>query len=134
MVGLRISCGVIRTTLLLQKWMRQNHQPLVTSDYVLDELFTLLKLRESHRLAVAAIAALLDQSVIRVEKVARQTSARRVKCLSSLVIKSGASPIAPARSLWNVSAPRMHSRSIDTSKNLARCSGCRNVPVFDYRP
>jgi predicted nucleic acid-binding protein len=51
------------------EWMRQNRQPLVTSDYVLDELFTLLKLRESHRIAVAAIAALLDQSVTRVEKV-----------------------------------------------------------------
>jgi len=51
------------------EWMRQNRQPLVTSDYVLDELFTLLKLRESHRIAVAAIAALLDQSVSRVEKV-----------------------------------------------------------------
>jgi hypothetical protein len=35
----------------------------------MDELFTLLKLRESHRIAVAAIAALLDQSVTRVEKV-----------------------------------------------------------------
>ena len=27
------------------EWMRQNRQPLVTSDYVLDELFTLLDLR-----------------------------------------------------------------------------------------
>ena len=35
-------------------WMRQNRQPLVTTDYVLDELFTLLKLRESHRVAAAA--------------------------------------------------------------------------------
>jgi predicted nucleic acid-binding protein len=49
--------------------MRQNRQPLVTTDYVLDELFTLLKLRESHRVAVATIAALLDQSVTRLEKV-----------------------------------------------------------------
>jgi uncharacterized protein len=51
------------------EWMRQNRQPLVTSDYVLDELFTLLKLRESHRVAAAAITVLLDQSVSRVEKV-----------------------------------------------------------------
>jgi predicted nucleic acid-binding protein len=48
-------------------WMRQNRQPLVTTDYVLDELFTLLKLRESHRVAAAAGAALLDQSVTRLE-------------------------------------------------------------------
>ena len=47
--------------------MRQNRQPLVTTDYVLDELFTFLKLRESHRVAAAAGAALLDQSVTRLE-------------------------------------------------------------------
>ena len=48
-------------------WMRQNRQPLVTTDYVPDELFTLLKLRESHRVAAAAGAALLDQSMARLE-------------------------------------------------------------------
>ena len=51
------------------EWMRQNRQPLVTTDYVLDELFTLLKLRESHRVAAAAGAALLDQSVTRLERI-----------------------------------------------------------------
>jgi len=49
--------------------MRQNRQPLVTTDYVLDELFTLIKLRESHRVAAAAGAALLDQSVTRLERI-----------------------------------------------------------------
>jgi uncharacterized protein len=48
-------------------WMRQNRQPLVTTDYVLDELFTLLKLRENHRVAAAAGVALLDQAVTRLE-------------------------------------------------------------------
>jgi predicted nucleic acid-binding protein len=51
-------------------WMRQNRQPLITTDYVLDELFTLLKLRESHRSAVAAGTALLDQSVTHLERIA----------------------------------------------------------------
>ena len=50
-------------------WMRQNRQPLVTTDYVLDELFTILKLRESHRVAAAAGIALLDQSVTRLETI-----------------------------------------------------------------
>lgn len=50
-------------------WMRQNRQPLLTTDFVLDELFTLLKLRESHRVAVAAGIALLDQSVTHLEKI-----------------------------------------------------------------
>lgn len=35
-------------------WMKQNRQPLVTTEYVLDELLTLLKLRESHSVAIAA--------------------------------------------------------------------------------
>ena len=50
-------------------WMRQNRQPLVTTDYVLDELLTLLKLRESHRVAAAAGTALLDLSVTRLERI-----------------------------------------------------------------
>lgn len=51
-------------------WMRQNREPLLTTDFTLDELFTLLKLRESHRVAVAAGVALLDQRVTQLEKVA----------------------------------------------------------------
>ena len=50
-------------------WVRQNRQPLVTTDYVLDELLTLLKLRESHRVAAAAGVALLDRQVARLERV-----------------------------------------------------------------
>lgn len=50
-------------------WMRQNRQPLVTTDYVLDELFTLLKMRESHRVAAAAGTVLLDLSVTRLERI-----------------------------------------------------------------
>jgi predicted nucleic acid-binding protein len=29
------------------RWMRRNRQPLVTTDYILDELLTLLKVREN---------------------------------------------------------------------------------------
>jgi predicted nucleic acid-binding protein len=50
-------------------WVRRNRQPLVTSDYVLDELLTLLKLRESHRVAAAAGEALLQQNVAKVERI-----------------------------------------------------------------
>ena len=50
-------------------WMRRNHQPLVTTDYVLDELLTLLKLRESHPVAAAAGVALLDRQVTRLERI-----------------------------------------------------------------
>lgn len=51
------------------EWMKQNRKPLVTTDYVVDELLTLLKLRESHRLAVAAGDLLWSQQVAEVEHI-----------------------------------------------------------------
>ena len=50
-------------------WIRQNRQALVTTDYVIDELLTLLKIRESHRVAAAAGDALLQQNVTRIERI-----------------------------------------------------------------
>jgi len=50
-------------------WMQQNRQPLVTTDYILDELLTFLKLRESYRIAVAAGDALWQQQVARMERI-----------------------------------------------------------------
>lgn len=57
-------------------WMRQNRQPLVTTDYVLDELLTLLKLRENYSVAVAAGEALLLQRVARIEQITIDDIAR----------------------------------------------------------
>lgn len=54
---------------LAQTWMCENTSKLVTSDYVLDELLTLLKIRESNRLAIAVGQALFSQSVCHIEKV-----------------------------------------------------------------
>lgn len=50
-------------------WIRRNRQPLVTTDYIIDELLTLLKIRESHRVAIAAGEALLQQDVARLERI-----------------------------------------------------------------
>jgi len=50
-------------------WVRGNRQPLVTTDYIIDELLTLLKIRESHRVAAAAGEALLQRNVARVERI-----------------------------------------------------------------
>jgi len=57
-------------------WVQQNRQLLVTTDYVLDELLTLLKLREYHGVAVAAGEALLLQRVARTEHVTADDIAR----------------------------------------------------------
>jgi predicted nucleic acid-binding protein len=56
--------------------MRQNRQPLVTTDYILDELLTLLKLRESYRVAVAAGEALWQQGVARMERISSEDFTR----------------------------------------------------------
>ena len=56
--------------------MRRNRQPLVTTDYILDELLTLLKIRENYRVAVAAGEALWQQRVARIEHVTVEDIAR----------------------------------------------------------
>jgi len=50
-------------------WISANESPLVTSDYILDELFTLLKTRESHVVAVAAGKVLIEEKICRIIKV-----------------------------------------------------------------
>ena len=50
-------------------WMPKNRQPLVTTDYVLDELLTLLKQREGYHVAVAAGDALWRECVARIEHI-----------------------------------------------------------------
>jgi uncharacterized protein len=58
------------------EWMRRNRQPLVTMDYILDELLTLLKMHENYRVAVAAGEALREQRVARIEHVTIEDIAR----------------------------------------------------------
>jgi len=42
---------------------------LITSDYILDELFTLLKIRESHSVAVAAGKILTEERICQIIKI-----------------------------------------------------------------
>jgi len=51
------------------QWMKTNRLPMLTTDFILDELLTLLKLRESHTVAVAAGNTLLHGGVTRIERV-----------------------------------------------------------------
>ena len=54
-----------------RNWVSTNESALVTSDYVLDELFTLLKIRESHRVAVAAGRVLIEEKICEFIKLTR---------------------------------------------------------------
>ena len=51
-----------------RNWVSTNESSLVTSDYILDELFTLLKIRESHVLAVAAGRVLIEEKICQIIK------------------------------------------------------------------
>jgi predicted nucleic acid-binding protein len=51
-----------------RNWVLTNESSLITSDYVLDELFTLLKIRESHIVAVAAGRVLIEEKICQVIK------------------------------------------------------------------
>jgi predicted nucleic acid-binding protein len=49
---------------------------LITSDYILDELFTLLKLRESYAVAVAAGKILTEEKICKIIKITPNDFAR----------------------------------------------------------
>jgi predicted nucleic acid-binding protein len=51
-----------------RNWVSANESSLVTSDYILDELFTLLKIRESHVVAVAAGRVLMEEKACQIIK------------------------------------------------------------------
>jgi predicted nucleic acid-binding protein len=52
-----------------RNWVSTNESPLVTSDYILDELFTLLKIRESQVVAVAAGRVLIEGKICQIIKI-----------------------------------------------------------------
>ena len=58
------------------QWLKANRLPLLTTDFVLDELLTLLKLRESYSLAVAAGDTLLHKRVAGIERVSEEDFVR----------------------------------------------------------
>lgn len=61
---------------LARKWVSTNDSQLITSDYILDELFTLLKLRESYAVAVAAGKILTEEKICQIIKITPDDFAR----------------------------------------------------------
>ncbi|OGP76463.1 MAG: hypothetical protein A2V86_12650 [Deltaproteobacteria bacterium RBG_16_49_23] len=54
---------------LAREWVKRNSSPLITSDYILDELLTLLKIRESYTIAVAAGKVLTEEKICQIIKI-----------------------------------------------------------------
>ena len=59
-----------------RNWVSRNESPLITSDYILDELFTLLKIRESYSVAVAAGKILTEERICQIIKITPDDFAR----------------------------------------------------------
>jgi hypothetical protein len=59
-----------------RKWVSNNDSQLITSDYILDELFTLLKLRESYAVAVAAGKIIIEEKICQIIKITPDDFAR----------------------------------------------------------
>ena len=53
-------------------WLAANTEPLVTTDYVLDELFTLLKIRGEYQRALLLGPRLFNQDVLEIEWVTEE--------------------------------------------------------------
>jgi len=52
-----------------RQWIATNESSLLSTDYILDELFTLLKIRESHSLAIAAGKAFIEEHICQIVSV-----------------------------------------------------------------
>jgi hypothetical protein len=48
-------------------WLDANAEPLLTTDYVLDELFTLLKIRGEFQRAILSAPRLLNEEIVQME-------------------------------------------------------------------
>jgi uncharacterized protein len=53
-------------------WLDLNTLPLITTDYVIDELFTLFKSRGEFKRALEIGGSLLDDSIVQIESVLRE--------------------------------------------------------------
>jgi hypothetical protein len=75
-------------------WLVRNQAPLLTTDYVIDELLTLMRMRGENRRALRVGQSLLDQGLAELHLVSPTTSVRLGVFIGSSLISSGASPTA----------------------------------------
>ncbi|MFN8475822.1 MAG: PIN domain-containing protein [Anaerolineae bacterium] len=52
--------------LAIREWLRQNRQPLITTDFVIDETLTLMRVRGERQRAIALGQAFFDGGVARI--------------------------------------------------------------------
>lgn len=105
-------------------WMQDNEQPLVTSDYVVDETLTLLCVRREPRRAIEVGRLLLESGLIRVHHVAPDEF-HRAWILFQRMYAAGWSFTDCTAKSYSMDSPSLRrSRSTITFGNLARWKLC----------
>ena len=101
------------------KWFAENRRPLATTDYVVDETLTLLRMRGENQLAITLGTRLFAGQLATVHYLTPEQILAAWQIFSSSATRTGASPIAPARlSSSNWAVPRQWHLT-NTSGSLA---------------
>lgn len=107
-------------------WFDGNRDPVLTSDYVVDETLTLLRVRGERRRAVALGRRFFAGQIARVHHLSEADVMERGRYSSGFPTRIGALPTAPANSSPNASESRVPSRSTDISDNSDLSLSARN--------
>jgi predicted nucleic acid-binding protein len=109
------------------RWLGQNREPLITTDYVLAETATLIRMRDKtargHRLAVRVTSSILRNRRQFCKTLALPIYKRLGKSFGDIRITCSALLTVRALPLWKDSASRMLSLSIATLMNIPASSG-----------
>jgi uncharacterized protein len=77
-------------------WFEQNTHRLITTDYVIDELLTVLKVRNEYERALVVGASMFNGEVCDLEWVSQPTYETAGKFSAAIATRAGALPIALA--------------------------------------
>lgn len=80
-------------------WLRKSNCSHITTDYVVDEALTLLRARGERSRAIALGRHLMDLAGVRIHFISEAEILRLGTCFVTIQTATGASLIAPARSL-----------------------------------
>jgi PIN domain len=105
-------------------WLERNSEPLITTDYVIDELLTLLKIRKEYQRALEVGPELFRGEVCALVWVSPAVVAEAWQVFPPTGIRTGTSPIASAAWSWSGSASLPPFPSTSTSGNSAPSPSC----------
>jgi len=98
----------------------ENTDPLITTDYIIDELLTVLKVRGEFQRALEVGPSIFNGDVCNLEWVSQADVANGWRVFSPIATRAGASPIALAEWSWNGFASRRQWRSMSISASSGR--------------